>query len=207
MRMLNGEEPIYMNPWIKGYQGSIQRVDDNTYVISGEVSKLSATQRIRNGEFVARLRENPVPYHLITGYKENHTDTTVRFVVNMTEEKMQQAESQGFHDLFRLQSTLTVTPTLLYDPNGFLKMYDSNNDILKTYFNVRLSLFEERKKLLTGELQASCKKLTNEIRYVRAIWNGDLIVNRKKCWKRKTSPTADDEIRPNNQDSGPFKGI
>jgi hypothetical protein len=65
MRMLNGEEPIYMNPWIKGnwvnckkgitkynisicyfsgYQGSIQRVDDNTYVISGEVSKLSATQ-------------------------------------------------------------------------------------------------------------------------------------------------------------------
>jgi hypothetical protein len=27
------------------------------------------------------------------------------------------------------------------------------------------------------------------------------------CWKRKTSPTADDEIRPNNQDSGPFKGI
>jgi DNA topoisomerase-2 len=98
----------------------------------------------------------------------------------MTEEKMQQAESQGFHDLFRLQSTLTVTPTLLYDPNGFLKMYDSNNDILKTYFDVRLSLFEERKKLLTGELQASCKKLTNEIRYVRAIWNGDLIVNRKK---------------------------
>jgi DNA topoisomerase-2 len=98
----------------------------------------------------------------------------------MTEEKMQQAESQGFHDLFRLQSTLTVTPTLLYDPNGFLKMYNSNNDILKTYFDVRLSLFEERKKLLTGELQASCKKLTNEIRYVRAIWNGDLIVNRKK---------------------------
>lgn len=53
------------------------------------------------------------------------------------------------------------------------------NDILKTYFDVRLSLFEERKKLLTGDLQASCKKLTNEIRYVRAIWNGDLIVNRK----------------------------
>jgi hypothetical protein len=26
-------------------------------------------------------------------------------------------------------------------------------------------------------------------------------------WKRKTSPKADDEIRPDNQDSGPFTGI
>jgi hypothetical protein len=27
------------------------------------------------------------------------------------------------------------------------------------------------------------------------------------CWKWKTSPTSDDEIRPDNQDSGPFTGI
>jgi hypothetical protein len=33
------------------------------------------------------------------------------------------------------------------------------------------------------------------------------VVNLTACWKRKTSPTADDEIRPDNQDSGPFTGI
>ena len=44
---------------------------------------------------------------LITDYKEYHTDSTVKFVVRMSEEKLAQAEAAGLHKVFKLQSSLT----------------------------------------------------------------------------------------------------
>lgn len=44
---------------------------------------------------------------LITDFKEYHTDTTVRFVVKMSEEKLREAEAAGLHKVFKLQSPLT----------------------------------------------------------------------------------------------------
>lgn len=44
---------------------------------------------------------------LILDYKEYHTDTTVKFVVRMAEEKLAQAEAAGLHKVFKLQSSLT----------------------------------------------------------------------------------------------------
>lgn len=44
---------------------------------------------------------------LISDYKEYHTDSTVKFVVRMTEEKLAQAEAAGLHKVFKLQSSLT----------------------------------------------------------------------------------------------------
>lgn len=44
---------------------------------------------------------------LITDYKEYHTDTTVRFVIKMTEERLREAEAAGLHKVFKLQNLLT----------------------------------------------------------------------------------------------------
>lgn len=44
---------------------------------------------------------------LITDYKEYHTDTTVRFVIKMTEERLREAEAAGLHKVFKLQTLLT----------------------------------------------------------------------------------------------------
>lgn len=44
---------------------------------------------------------------LITDYKEYHTDTTVKFVVKMSEEKLAEAEAVGLHKVFKLQTNLT----------------------------------------------------------------------------------------------------
>lgn len=43
---------------------------------------------------------------LITDYREYHTDTTVKFVVKMTEEKLAEAERVGLHKVFKLQASL-----------------------------------------------------------------------------------------------------
>lgn len=51
---------------------------------------------------------------LINDYKEYHTDSTVKFVVRMSEEKLSQAESVGLHKVFKLQSSLTCNSMVQY---------------------------------------------------------------------------------------------
>ena len=41
-------------------------------------------------------------------YKEYHTDTTVKFVVTLSEQKMKEAEEIGFHKKFKLESSLST---------------------------------------------------------------------------------------------------
>lgn len=50
---------------------------------------------------------------LINDYKEYHTDTTVKFVVRMSEEKLAQAEAVGLHKVFKLQSSLTCNSMVI----------------------------------------------------------------------------------------------
>ncbi len=42
-------------------------------------------------------------------YKEYHTDTTVKFVVTMTADKLSEAETVGFHKKFKLESNINTT--------------------------------------------------------------------------------------------------
>lgn len=50
---------------------------------------------------------------LITDYKEYHTDSTVRFVIKMTEEKLVEAEAAGLHKVFKLQNPLTCNSMVM----------------------------------------------------------------------------------------------
>ena len=45
---------------------------------------------------------------LFRDYKEYHTDTTVKFTVKMSAEKLQQAERDGLHKFFKLQNTISM---------------------------------------------------------------------------------------------------
>jgi hypothetical protein len=53
---------------------------------------------------------------MCSDYKEYHTDTTVKFIVKMSAEKLAQAEETGLHKVFKLQSNVSsnmVSPVIL----------------------------------------------------------------------------------------------
>ena len=41
-------------------------------------------------------------------YKEYHTDTTVKFVIQMSKEALRKAETEGLHKVFKLQTLLSI---------------------------------------------------------------------------------------------------
>ena len=46
---------------------------------------------------------------LYSDYKEYHTDTTVKFVVTLTEDKLREAQEMGIHKKFKLESSINTS--------------------------------------------------------------------------------------------------
>uniref|UniRef100_A0A7N5ZV92 DNA topoisomerase 2 n=1 Tax=Anabas testudineus TaxID=64144 RepID=A0A7N5ZV92_ANATE len=191
-RMLNGDEPLPMLPNYKGFRGTIEQVMDNQYMNSGEVAIIDSTtieiselpvktwtQAYKENVLEPMLNGTEKVPPLVTDYKDYHTDTTVRFVVKMTPEKLREAEAAGLHKVFKLQSPLTCNSMVLFDHVGSLKKYESVQDILKDFFELRMKYYVLRKDWLAGMLGAESAKLTNQARFILEKIQGTLVIENK----------------------------
>merc|ERR1712141_565131 len=129
------------------------------------------------------------PYHngtdkvkaQINDYKEYHTDKTVRFVVSVSAEALRAADTQkGLHQFFKLQTTMSTSSMVLFDHNGCLKRYEDATEILREFYDLRLSYYDKRKKYLEGMLEAEANKLSNQARFILEKCDGSLTVENKK---------------------------
>ncbi|KAG7506667.1 DNA topoisomerase 2-alpha isoform X2 [Solea senegalensis] len=191
-RMLEGQEPQPMLPSYKGFRGTIEQVMNNQFMNSGEISIIDSTtieiselpvktwtQTYKENVLEPMLNGSEKVQPLITDYKEYHTDTTVRFVVKMAEDKLKQAEAAGLHKVFKLQSPLTCNSMVLFDHVGSLKKYESVQEILKDFFDLRMKYYVLRKDWLVGMLGAENAKLTNQARFILEKIEGTLVIENK----------------------------
>uniref|UniRef100_A0A8C2SD18 DNA topoisomerase 2 n=1 Tax=Capra hircus TaxID=9925 RepID=A0A8C2SD18_CAPHI len=193
-RMLDGLDPHPMLPNYKNFKGTIQELGQNQYAVSGEIFVVDRntveitelpvrtwTQVYKEQVLEPMLNGTDKTPALISDYKEYHTDTTVKFVVKMSEEKLAQAEAAGLHKVFKLQTTLTCNSMVLFDHMGCLKKYETVQDILKEFFDLRLSYYGLRKEWLVGMLGAESTKLNNQARFILEKIQGKITIeNRSK---------------------------
>ncbi|KAG8198803.1 hypothetical protein JTE90_007107 [Oedothorax gibbosus] len=178
-RMLNGQEPEPMSPWYKNFRGTISRLDDQHFLVSGEIAILN-DNKVEISELPVKtwtqsFKENvlepmvhgteKVPANILD-YSEYHTDTTVRFVISMSPEKFNQARTMGFHRFFKLESNIGLTSMVLFDHLGCLRKYNSPEEVLKEFFEVRFELYEKRKEYMIGVLEAESLRLKNQARFI-----------------------------------------
>ncbi|THD20341.1 DNA topoisomerase 2-beta [Fasciola hepatica] len=191
-RLLDGESPLHMMPKFRGFRGTIQELESNRYLVHGEIAIIDDTT-LEITELPVRVwtqtyKENVLEIMLngtdkvqpcITDYKEYHTDTTVRFVVKMTPEKLQEAEANGLHKFFKLTCQLSTNNMVAFDHLGCLKQYPNVSAILRDFFDVRLQWYEKRKSYLEGMLAAEARKLENQARFVVEKIDGVMIIENK----------------------------
>ncbi|XP_028931374.1 DNA topoisomerase 2-alpha [Ornithorhynchus anatinus] len=191
-RMMDGEEPLPMLPSYKNFKGTIDELAPNQYVINGEVSILDSTT-IEISELPVRtwtqvykeqvlepmLNGTEKTPALIVDYREYHTDTTVKFIVKMTEQKLAEAEAAGLHKVFKLQTNLTCNSMVLFDHVGCLKKYDTALDILRDFFELRLKYYGLRKEWLVGMLGAESARLNNQARFILEKIEGKIVIENK----------------------------
>uniref|UniRef100_A0A6I8RQ80 DNA topoisomerase 2 n=1 Tax=Xenopus tropicalis TaxID=8364 RepID=A0A6I8RQ80_XENTR len=191
-RLLDGLEPLPMLPSYKNFKGLIQELGPNQYILNGEVSVLDNTtieiselpvrtwtQNYKEQVLEPMLNGTEKTPPLITDYKEYHTDTTVKFVVKLTEQKLMEAEAAGLHKVFKLQTPLTCNSMVLFDHVGCLRKYETATDILREFFVLRLKYYSLRKDWLVGMLTAEASRLSNQARFILEKIEGKIVIENK----------------------------
>ncbi|KAL1128861.1 hypothetical protein AAG570_013395 [Ranatra chinensis] len=189
----NSDSLIKLKPWYKNFRGSIDSLIDGKYVISGEVSILDEDKveitELPIGTWTSYYKESvleamsnatdKVPAQ-ITDFKEYTTDTTVRFVVTLSRDKLISAENEGLHKFFKLQTTYSLSSMCVFDKDNCLRKFESVDTILKEYYDLRLEYYGKRKDYLEGMLQAEANKLSAQARFIVEKCNNTLIIENKK---------------------------
>ena len=193
-RMLDGHEPRQMNPWFKNFKGTVEELEANKFVVSGEIAEISETkleitelpvrswtQNYKESVMEALINGSEKIPAQISDYKEYHTDKTVKFVVSMTADKLRAAEkTKGLHTFFKLQTTISTNSMVLFDHNGCLKRYEDACEVLREFYDLRLTFYDKRKKYLEGMLEAEANRLSNQARFIIMKCDNDLKIENKK---------------------------
>uniref|UniRef100_A0A0N5ANS0 DNA topoisomerase 2 n=1 Tax=Syphacia muris TaxID=451379 RepID=A0A0N5ANS0_9BILA len=193
-RMIDGQELHPLVPWFKNFRGTIEKLDDQRFICSGEISLLGEdnleitelpirtwTQNYKESVLETYLEGTEKHPALISDFKEYHTDTTVKFVVKMNQQKLREVTMEGLHKVFKLQTVINTSSMVLFDALGCLRKFATVEEIFKEFFETRKKKYIERKAFQEGLLKAQSDKLSNQARFILAKIKGEIqIENRRK---------------------------
>ena len=194
--VLEGESPVQMHPWYRHFKGSITEElvkGETRYNVTGSYNirdecTLEVTElplRSWTSDYKEFLEEMLVPKTktakpFITDYKEYHTDSTVHFVITMPPENLAAAQASGIEKKFKLSTKLNITNMHLFNEQGVITKYSSPVAILEAFVPLRLKAYSQRREMLIRLAESQLKRLSNKMRFILAVVDGSLVVNRKK---------------------------
>ena len=119
---------------------------------------------------------------IIEDIRENHTYNRVCFEVTILDEYVKKLKEDDdlFIKTFNLQSTINIKNMVLFSPEGKLKKYNSIEEILETFYNLRLEYYHLRKDYMISLLKKEVDTLSNKARFIKMVIEDELVIKRKK---------------------------
>ncbi|XP_042515857.1 DNA topoisomerase 2-like isoform X3 [Macadamia integrifolia] len=196
--LLNGEPMEPMDPWYKGFKGSIEKTATKetgvSYTVSGIIEEINNTTiRITElpirrwtqeyKEFLESIMtgNDKIKDPFIKDFKEHNDDTTVDFEIILSEKNLMAAKQEGLLKKFKLTTTISTSNMHLFDAKGVIKKYDTPEQILEEFFHLRLKIYEKRKKVMLENIEMELLELNNKVRFILGVVNGEImVINRKR---------------------------
>ncbi|KAJ3332095.1 DNA topoisomerase 2 [Blyttiomyces sp. JEL0837] len=194
--LMRGEPTEPMNPWFRGFGGTIEQIDKDKFKVTGTIRKVDDTtveitelpvkmwtqtyKEMLESWMVCDEAKKQVAW--VKDFKEYHSDSKVHFVVTLTEENMRLAEAEGLEKKFKLTTQVATSNLVCFDFEGRICKYESVDDILRDFYLVRLKYYGLRKEAVIKRLTFELTKLDNRVRFITEIIEGTLrIQNRKRA--------------------------
>ncbi|CAN8306356.1 unnamed protein product [Cochlearia groenlandica] len=194
-RLLNGESMVAMDPWYKGFKGTIEKTASkeagSTYTISGICEEVDdTTLRITElpirrwtddyKEFLEAMKTDNVSF--FQDIKSYHDNTSVEFELLVSEENMMKAQQEGLLKMLKLTTTIGTTNMHLFDKKGVIKKFVTPEEIIEDFFGLRLEYYEKRRRVMLENLELELLKLENKVKFILGVVSGEIKVsNRKKA--------------------------
>ena len=198
------DDEVEFIPYYEGFKGKITKLSSEKFLIKGVYEKIGV-DKIRVTElpvgfwtedFKELLEEliEPTPgkdgkkvHSVLKDYDDMSKDTNVDFTITFAKGKLEEIEKlKGDHDcnglekMLKLYTTNTTTNMHLFDADDTLRKYEKVNNIIDTYYEVRLKLYGTRKNYMIDALEKELVTLTNKARYIKENLDGTIDLRKKK---------------------------
>ena len=183
LRETRASHPLY--PWYRGFVGKILK-RENGYQVCGNVSWIDETTLAITELPVGRWTQDYKQFlcdlveqgDVVTGFRENHTDTEVMFTVSVKKEKAAELkERERLMRELRLTGSLTTSNFILFDSKGHIHHYKDANEIMDEFVEFRLPFYQQRRENLMKQIDKKCKLLENKSRFMQLVIDGNLILH------------------------------
>merc|ERR1712228_368236 len=101
--------------------------------------------------------------------KEYHTETTVHFIITVTEDQMGKLERTGLEKAFKLRANLSTSNMVFFDRDGKIQKFNTEQEIIETFAEIRLEYYHKRKAHLLKKLRQQKEILSEKARFIQLV--------------------------------------
>jgi DNA topoisomerase II len=203
-RLMNGEAPIELKPWFRGFRGKIVQEENKSgsviYMTYGEYAVI-APNTIRVSEIPLGMSIEKYKEHLLSllidntekdankknrqcllDYQNNSTDSQVDFILNFSPAKFKTINTPAkLETILKMSSSNQTKDSYMHLFNKESKMtkYDSTLDILCEFYEVRLEYYQKRKDYLLDLYQKDLTLINEKIRFIELFISQKLLLVNK----------------------------
>ena len=178
LNFLNKKSFNRMKPWFRGFKGKVFEQDD-AWVTEGVwtcVGKTIKVTELPPGRWTQDYKEHLdtlVEKKVIGSYTNNSTTENVDFLIQDYNGK------DAVKDL-KLEKVIRTSNMHLFHPTRGIHKYNTPEEILADFIELRYEYYKKRKEYLIRVLEAKSKMCEYKSKFVTMVINGDIIVFRRK---------------------------
>jgi len=177
-RALEGQNIIPLNPWFKGFKGTVEKEDKHTWIFEGRWTEddfIHITE-LPPGRWTQDYKEHLdslIEKKIISGYKNKSTIENVDFeIYNYT--------GNAIIKDFKLQKAIHTSNMHLFHPKFGIKKYESAEEILVDFLEIRLDLYKKRKANILNSFIKEQNELQNKCRFIQNVVDNTIVIFKQK---------------------------
>ena len=174
-----GQGMTKMTPWFRGFKGTIQKQDDDSWVTRGVWTTIGKTIRVSElppGRWTQDYKEHLdtlVEKKIIGSFTNNSTTENVDFVI-------QDYSGKDLVKDLKLEKTIRCSNMHLFHPTKGICKYESAEDILQDFINLRVEHYVKRKARLLEITKRKAELCSRRAQFVKRVIDGDIVVFKRK---------------------------
>ena len=192
-------------PYYEGFKGAVRKIEDKKYAIKGCYEKIGddkiritelpiSTWTMPYTSFLETLVDGTIDNKtgkrnapLLKDFSSICTEVNVDITVVFPRGKLDELESvsdangcNGVEKLLKLQTTVSTTNMHMFDKDCKLHKYDSVEEIILDFYEVRIQIYQKRKEAQLNDMRQKLVRLSNRAKYIQEILSSTIDLRRMK---------------------------
>lgn len=191
-------------PYFEGFRGKVEKINEKKFLVRGCYQKISedkimiyelpvGTWTMPYKTFLDELVDGKVDKDgkrsapELKEVVDSSTEVAVQLQITFPKGKLQVLENEikeginGVEKLLKLTTSVSTTNMNLFDEKCKLHKYETVEEILESFYPVRLDAYNKRKNSQIGIMKDCLVKLSNKAKYIQYTLNDQIDLRKKSA--------------------------